>query len=233
MGSSNVAFNLTASQLVTNAKKYLGYKYIYAAKGSKYTLEQIKAFAKMYPSVYTQSYLARTLKNANQLATDCSGLIYLASNKTINLGSTGMRDRAKAKGEIVPVADAPIGAVLWKQGHVGIKISDMEHIESRGVDYGVVIKPITSQKWELALLLDYIDYTPNIIKKDSCAWEVKWLQKRLNAQIKAEKIQCKELVVDGDYGSKTAEAVRKWQAYKKWTVGSGFFVGNNTVKSLM
>lgn len=223
---------ITAKQFVENAKKYLGYKYIYAAKGGKYTVEQIKSFAKQYPKMYTANYLARTIKNANQLATDCSGLIYLASNKAYLLGSTGLFDRTNLKGEIVPVDEAPAGAVTYKPGHVAIKISDLEHIESRGVDYGVVIKTLSSQSWKCALLLDYIDYTPNVIIKTSCKWDIKWLQKHLNEQIKVDRIKCEELIVDGEYGNKTANAVRLWQKYKKWTVGSGFYVGNNTVKSL-
>jgi hypothetical protein len=56
------------------------------------------------------------------------------------------------------VKDAPLGAVLWKDGHVGMKYTQTQQIEDRGVDFGVCIKDITSQKWVTALVFDNVDY---------------------------------------------------------------------------
>lgn len=228
---------IKAEKFIENAKKYLGWKYIYAAKGGEYTEAEIRAFAKQYPSVYTATYLAKTLKNAGYDATDCSGLVYLAGNKEYLLGSSQLLERAKSKGEVVSVADAPPGAVLYKSGHVGIKINDTQHIESRGVDYGVVIKNLSTQKWTNALLMDYIDYTPDSIKPESCKYYIKWLQTRLNVYIKAGKLKgiSALLMLDGDYGSKTAVAVLAYQKYKGWTVektATGYYTGCGTIKAL-
>lgn len=197
---------IKASEFIANAKKYIGWKYIYAAKGGRYTEAQIKDLAQQYPNVYTPAYLNKTLKNANCDATDCSGLLYLAFNKKHLLSSSGFYNIAKIQGKITTVEDAPIGAALYKSGHISIKISDTEHIESRGVDYGVVIKPITSQKWTCGLMFDFIDYD---IRKDiyqvnnfdNQYWIIK-LQAILNYENKDNK-NTTPLIIDGIAGIKT------------------------------
>lgn len=233
---------IKASKFVANANNFLGYKYIYAAKGGKYTVNQIMGFAKQYPSVYTKSYLAKTLKNANLDATDCSGLIYLATDKQHLYGSSQLYNLAKKSGIILSVDEAPEGSILYRKGHVGIKISDTKQIESRGVDYGVVITNITSQKWECALLVDFIDYTPDVITNKSCKYYIKWLQGRLNEYIQSGKLTDKDgnkittiLVVDGEWGAKTATALLAFFRFKKWndSKSTGYYAGNGTIKALM
>lgn len=227
---------IKASQFVSNAHKFLGYKYIYGAKGNKYTTNQIQQFAKQYPSVYTKSYLTKSLKNANLDATDCSGLIYLATDKEYLLGSSQLYERAKSKGEVISVLDAPEGAILWRSGHVAIKVSPTQHIESRGVDYGVVVKNISTQKWTYALLMDFIDYSTKSITKESCKYHIKWMQTQLNKFISAKKLKGidKLLVVDGDWGKLTVDAVRAFFEFKKWswTDKMGYTIGEATVKAL-
>lgn len=232
---------IKSNKFVSNANKFLGYKYIYAAKGGRYTVDQIKSFAKQYPSVYTNTYLTKTLKNANLDATDCSGLIYLATDKEHLLGSYQLYERAKKYGEIIPVNEAPEGATLYKKGHVAIKISDTKQIESRGVDYGVVITDIKSQKWECALLLDFIDYTPDVITDKSCKYYIKWLQRRLNEHIKAGNLKDKDgkkivslLDVDGIWGAKTATALLAFFRFKKWddSNSKGYYAGTGTINAL-
>lgn len=233
---------IKAGQFVANANKFLGYKYIYAAKGGKYTASQIKSFAKQYPSVYTNTYLTKTLKNANLDATDCSGLVYLATNKQYLFGSSQLYDRAKKYGEIVPVNEAPEGAIPYRKGHVGIKISGTKQIESRGVDYGVVITNLTSQKWECALLLDFIDYTPDVITDKSCKYYIKWLQRKLNEHIKAGHLADKDkkkitklLNVNGVWEADTATALLAFFRFKKWSDSNskGYYAGAGTIKALM
>lgn len=70
------------------------------------------------------------------------------------------------------------------------------------------------------------------VLKTSSEKEVMWLQMMLNAQISKKRIEAEYLTIDGQYGEQTANAVRVWQKYKRWTVGSGFFVGVNTLQSL-
>jgi hypothetical protein len=197
-------YEIKASEFIANAKKYLGWKYIYAAKGGRYNETQIKSFAKLYPNVYTTNYLNKTLKNANLDATDCSGLLYLALNKKHLLSSLGFYDVAK----ITTVKDAPIGAALYKLGHIGIKISDTEHIESRGVDYGVVIKPITSQAWTCGLVFDFMEYdvgkaTIQDNNFDNLYWSIR-LQAILNYNNKDNK-SITPLIIDGNPGAKTLD----------------------------
>lgn len=234
---------IKASDFVAKAKNYLGYAYVYGLKGVKATKENINALAKQYPSVYNNIYLAKTLKNVGKMATDCSGLIYLATDKKYLLGSSQLYERAKKKGEIVSVKDAPIGAVLWKNGHVGIKISDTKQIESRGVAYGVVITDISSQKWEYGLKMDFIDYSESEAKKPTQAItnksskeEIKWLQSKLNEQIEQKHLKniTNSLVIDGIWGAKTANALLAYFKYKGWDTSkaTGYYAGLNTIKSL-
>lgn len=231
--------NLTAEQFIINAKNYLGYKYIYAAKGGKYTEAEIRAFAKQYPSIYTATYLVKSLKNAGYNATDCSGLIYLASNKEYLLGSSQLLSRAKQKGRVFDDIElAPPGAVLYKPGHVGIRISSTQHIESRGVDYGVVIKNLSTQPWACALMMDFVDYIPKApTTKKSEKYDIAWLQTKLNIYIKAGKLKSiKDLLeVDGIWGGKTAGALLAYFSYKGWkeTKATGYYAGDGTINSLL
>jgi len=78
-----------------------------------------------------------------------------------------------------------------------------------------------------------VDYVPvKTITPKSSAMDIKWLQIHLNEQIKAKKINCALLKVDGGFGQKTANAVRLWKQYKNWKEGTGFSVGTKTIESL-
>ncbi|MFT4146701.1 MAG: peptidoglycan-binding domain-containing protein [Mobilitalea sp.] len=210
---------LTGVELAEHCKSKLGTPYVYGAKGSygKLTQPYLNSLILAYSNIFTNMYVTKARRLVGQVCTDCSGLISWYTKKTI--GSYQMYKTAVTKELITTVDKAPIGAVLWRIGHVGVKIDDDYCIEAKGIDYGTVQTKISSTKFTHWLLFEYMNYeiplntskTKNpykepteIITKGSISEGVKWVQWELNdAGIKVE--------IDGDCGPITYQAIKSYQ----------------------
>lgn len=149
---------LTGVGLANFAKSKIGTPYVYGAKGADgvFTLERLNSLAKAYPNMFTQSYIAKAKKNVGKVCTDCSGLQSWYTGKV--LGSAQLYSTASQRIPISEINKVPVGATLWKSGHVGIYIGNGKVVEAKGINYGTVETNVSSTAWKYALLFDYIDY---------------------------------------------------------------------------
>ncbi len=228
---------LTGVELAEHCKSKLGTPYVYGAKGSygKLTQPHLNSLILAYPDIFTNMYVTKARRLVGQVCTDCSGLISWYTKKII--GSYQMYKTAATKELITTVDKAPIGAVLWRTGHVGVKIDNDYCIEAKGIDYGTVQTKISSTKFTHWLLFENINYDMPIsiskplnpykeptetITKGSLGEGVKWVQWELrDAGI--------DVKIDGDCGPITYQAIKEFQQSCKLVVDGK--VGTNTKKA--
>lgn len=185
---------LTGRGLAAHAISKLGTPYVYGAKGINgiFTRVFLSALIFAYTMIFTNIYITKAQRLIGKVCTDCSGLISWYTRK--NIGSYQMYSTASKRGLIKDINKAPIGAVLWKQGHVGVYIGNGYCIEAKGIDYGTVKTKISDTHFTHWLLFeDYIDYDdviaettkkqPNPYKlpkltviKGMAGEDVKWVQ---------------------------------------------------------
>ncbi|MCQ4727412.1 C40 family peptidase [Anaerotignum faecicola] len=143
---------MTGKELADFAESKLGVPYVYGMKGGVMTLEKYRELKKLYGSLVWES----DINKVGKVCCDCSGLISWATG--IMLGSWQLYEKAVKREPINTVNDAPIGALVWKKGHVGVYVGKGEYIAEDGSAYGCrrgVIKNMGFTHW---LLMDYIDY---------------------------------------------------------------------------
>lgn len=122
---------ITNIDLVRFAEKKIGTAYVYGAKGEVLSLSKYNYLKKMYGDKVWDSDRAKIGK----VCVDCSGLISWATGKM--RGSSQYKAQAEEVHPISTIAVAPIGAAVWKQGHIGIYIGNGEYIAADGSAYGV------------------------------------------------------------------------------------------------
>jgi cell wall-associated NlpC family hydrolase len=217
---------LTGKGLADHCKAKLGTPYVYGAKGSYGPLSQahLNSLILAYPDVFTNMYVTKARRLVGKVCTDCSGLISWYTKRV--LGSYQMYKTASVREPISTVDKAPIGAVLWRSGHVGVKVDNNYCIEAKGIDYGTVQTKITNAKFTHWLLFDNIEYNMPVssgkpqnpyaeptetITKGSSGEGVKWVQWELNdAGV--------EVKIDGDCGPITYQAIKTFQQSCKLVV---------------
>jgi hypothetical protein len=224
--------NLTGTGLASYAQGKVGTPYFYGSKMKVLTETFMKSMHASYPSVVTTAYiaLARARKQVGRVNTDCSGLI---SAYTLHvLGSAQLYSQAYARLPISTWKQWAVGVVVWRSGHVGVYLGNGKVAEAKGINYGVVITDIEKGSWKYGLTFSWINYTivtpvsSNVItyktanpytkptrtlKKGCTGMDVKWLQFEL---VEAGYT----LDIDGDFGSKTDKALRKFQQSAKLDV---------------
>ena len=121
---------ITAAQLVAFVKGKLGTPYVYGMKGEVMTLERDNYLKSMYGNYVWDS----DKDKVGKVCCDCSGLISWATG--IIRSSQGYHDTAVEIHPISEISKAPIGAAVWKQGHIGIYIGGGEYIAEDGSAYG-------------------------------------------------------------------------------------------------
>lgn len=235
--------NLNGKDLVKFAKSKIGTPYVYGAKGAdgKFTQQKLNWLAKNYPKVFTTSYIRKAKKFVGQVCCDCSGLISWYTGKVY--GSSQLYSKAVKRGTIKTINKAPIGAILWKSGHVGVYIGNGECIEEKGIAYGCVKSKISNTRFTHWLTFDFMDYSEvrevevdekktnpykepkALIKTGSRGNGVKWLQFEL------QEAGFKEVSIDGIFGSKTKKGLKSFQKSSKITVDG--ICGPQTRKALI
>jgi len=109
----------TNTGLVGYVKSKLGTPYVYGAKMEVLTKAKYDMLKGMYGSMVWDS----DVKKVGQVCCDCSGLI--SAYTGIMRGSAQYRDAAAKAGKINPISTvsaAPIGALVWKDGHIGVYV---------------------------------------------------------------------------------------------------------------
>ncbi len=121
---------MTGKELVEFALSKLGVPYVYGMKGTVMTLEKYQQLKSMYGALVWDSDKSKVGK----VCCDCSGLISWATG--IVRSSQGYYDTAVEVHSISSIAQAPIGAAVWKKGHIGIYIGGGEYVAEDGSAYG-------------------------------------------------------------------------------------------------
>lgn len=143
----------TAQGLIEFAKSKIGTAYVYGAKGTVLSLEQIRQLRRTYGSNcvwYSDD------NKAGKICVDCSGLISWYTG--IVRGSGQYKSTAV---EVVPISQRTnkhIGWAVWMKGHIGIYLGDNKYIAADGSAYGVRIANLSQNNFTHLLKLCDIDY---------------------------------------------------------------------------
>ena len=121
---------LTNLGLIKFIKTKLGTPYVYGMKGEVLTLAKYNSLKAQHGSLVWDS----DRKKIGKVCCDCSGLISWYTG--IIRGSTQYKELAKKVYPISTIKEAPIGAAVWKQGHIGVYIGNGEYIAEDGSAYG-------------------------------------------------------------------------------------------------
>jgi len=106
----------TNAGLVEYVKSKLGYPYVYGMRMELLTKEKFDSLKKLYGSLVYDSDAA----HIGKVCCDCSGLI--SSYTGVHRTSSGFRAAADKANPISAISQAPIGALVWKDGHVGVYV---------------------------------------------------------------------------------------------------------------
>ena len=124
----------TNTELVEYVKSKTGTAYVYGCKMEVLTREKYDWLKKTYGSLVWDSDAAKIGK----MCVDCSGLISAYTGKL--RGSSQYKQAAKEVFPISSIANAPAGALVWKEGHIGIYVGQENatpmYIAADGSAYG-------------------------------------------------------------------------------------------------
>lgn len=152
---------ITGKQLAVFAYEKIGTPYVYGMKGRVMTEANFKYLHNMYGSrmvPYTDH------AKVGKVCVDCSGLISWACGLYVN--SATWHSYAQRAGHVYPIASlskAPIGALVWCKGHIGIYVGKengvLTYIAADGSKFGVRKAPISANRFTHWLLVpDVFDY---------------------------------------------------------------------------
>lgn len=125
MGKTNIG-------LVDFCKNKLGTLYVYGMKGTVMTQANFDYLQNAYG---VKNVWNSDEQKVGKVCVDCSGLISWYTGKV--KGSSQFKAESDAQ-PIDTIQSAPVGAAVWRQGHIGVYIGNGEVIEARGSAYGVV-----------------------------------------------------------------------------------------------
>lgn len=165
-----MAKKMTGKELVEFARSKIGTPYIYGCKGEVCTQEKFDYLQKTYGTDFVWKEDA---KKIGEVCVDCSGLISWACG--VMRGSSQWKAKAT---KVMPIKDyekAPIGAMVWMNGHIGI-FSKIEngtpyYVAADGSAYGVREVPFSKNKFTHILLdedvFDYEQEEDEVVEKDT------------------------------------------------------------------
>lgn len=147
-----------ASALVDFCYGKIGVPYVYGMKGKSMTEDDFDDLHKKYGDRFVP-YSDR--KKVGKVCVDCSGLISWACNVSMN--SAGWRERATVVEPISTIRNAPVGALVWMTGHIGVYVGKVNgvhsYIAADGSKYGVRLAPMSANDFTHWLLVeDVFDY---------------------------------------------------------------------------
>ncbi len=172
---------MTGKELAAFAESKLGTAYVYGMKGKVMTKADYERLKTAYGDLVWDS----DRNKIGKVCVDCSGLIGWATGK--QYGTAQLYEKAIRRERIQTIAQAPIGALVWKTGHVGIYLGLVNgepwYIAADGSAYGVRKAKIKGSGFTHWLLMGYIAYETNLI----------------SAQQKEEEemVESSKMVVDG------------------------------------
>lgn len=138
--------------MVSFCRSKIGTPYVYGMKGKVMTEQNYKFLKNTYGKMVWLS----DREKIGKVCVDCSGLISWACGVT--LGSGQWKARATKINPISTIENAPIGALVWMQGHIGVytgmKNGYPYYIAADGSAYGVREVPLRCNKFTHWLLVE-------------------------------------------------------------------------------
>lgn len=158
---------MTGQQLVDFCRSKLGTPYVYGMKGSVMTAANYAYLKRTYGKLVWNS----DEDKIGKVCVDCSGLISWACG--VVLGSAQWMERASVKQPISTITDAPVGALVWMKGHIGVytglKNGVPYYIAADGSAYGVREVPLSQNRFTHWLLVsgvfDYETEDEEVVEK--------------------------------------------------------------------
>jgi len=149
---------MKGTELVVFARGKIGTDYVYGMKGKVMTQANFNYLHNLYGNKLVPY---SDHKKVGKVCVDCSGLISWACGVVMN--STSWMQMANVKKPIATLDKAPIGALVWRQGHIGIysgkKNGVLHYIAADGSKVGVREVPISFNDFTHWLLVETIfDY---------------------------------------------------------------------------
>lgn len=165
-----MAKKMTGKDLVAFCRSKIGAHYVYGMKGQVMTEAN---FQYLYNTYGRSKVPYSDHAKVGKICVDCSGLISWACG--VVMGSKQWMNRANVKQPIATLRQAPIGALVWMDGHIGVysgmKNGVHHYIAADGSKYGVREVPISQNKFTHWLLVeDVFDYemeAEEMVEKDT------------------------------------------------------------------
>lgn len=147
-----MAKRMTGKELVAFCRSKIGTPYVYGMKGKVMTEQNYKFLKNTYGKMVWLS----DRDKIGKVCVDCSGLISWACGVT--LGSGQWKARATKINPISTIEKAPIGALVWMQGHIGVytgmRNGHPYYVAADGSAYGVREVPLRCNKFTHWLLVE-------------------------------------------------------------------------------
>ena len=206
---------MTGMELVAFARSKIGTPYVYGMKGTVMTLANYNYLKRQYGKMVWDS----DVKKVGQVCVDCSGMISWACG--VVLGSAQWFERANVKRPISSIKDAPLGALVWQKGHIGV-YSGMRngvpyYIAADGSAYGVREVPVSRNRFTHWLLVeDVFSYemeAEEVVEKDTIIingkeYEVNMIRKDGVTYIKTRDLAQAEGIEVGSKGRTPVIAIK-------------------------
>ena len=145
---------MTGKELVAFCRSKLGTPYVYGMKGGVMTAANYAYLKRTYGKMVWNS----DVDKIGKVCVDCSGLISWACG--VVLGSSQWMERASVKQPISTIKDAPVGALVWMKGHIGVytglKNGVPYYIAADGSAYGVREVPLSKNRFTHWLLVETV-----------------------------------------------------------------------------
>lgn len=161
---------MTGKELVAFCRSKIGTAYVYGMKGKVMTEAN---FQYLYNTYGNSKVPYSDHAKVGKVCVDCSGLISWACGVVLSSGQ--WMNRANVKQPTATLKQAPIGALVWMDGHIGVysgMINGVHHyIAADGSKYGVREVPISQNRFTHWLLVeDVFDYETEeeeMVEKDT------------------------------------------------------------------
>ena len=165
-----LAKQMTGKELVAFCRSKIGTAYVFGMKGKVMTEAN---FQYLYNTYGRSKVPYSDHSKVGKVCVDCSGLISWACG--VVLGSGQWMNRANVNQPIATLSQAPVGALVWMEGHIGVysgmKNGVHHYIAADGSKYGVREVPISQNRFTHWLLVeDVFDYEmgeEEMVEKDT------------------------------------------------------------------
>lgn len=128
-------------------------KYLYGAKGQKYTKTLVTKLAKAYPDIYTDKIKKLALEDADKgyTAIDCSGFVC----SVLGIKQMGSSQLKNVAVKTLPVlkSNAKEGMILWKMGHVAYVGEGLKVYEASGTATDMKVSEFDKRAKDFTCLL--------------------------------------------------------------------------------